>query len=275
MGVSAAITLLTYGLLIESWRRVLGLLGGHLAFGDGALIWLGSNLARYIPGAGWQMGVMGVMAKRRQVPLGVSTAASLLTTIASSATGIAIVLVGLGELAIRPDHGPALSDRALVILALAAAGLGAGFVILPHAGRIATRLTGRTIIVPRFSLLAIIIAVVGTAIAWLLYGIAFWLLALAVLPPASQPSIVGCITLYTFAYLVGWFNPMPAGIGVAEPAMVLFGPELGVGPAAEMIVLALFARAVRTVLEMGPSLVAASVLGFVGRDGEREIKQGE
>ena len=64
-------------------------LGAVLTIRDAALIWLGSNLARYIPGLGWQIGVMGAMAKRRQVPVAVSTGASLLTTLASSLTGLA------------------------------------------------------------------------------------------------------------------------------------------------------------------------------------------
>ena len=84
VAAASIVTLLAYAVLIECWRRVLSDLGGHLPFSDAALIWLGSNLARYIPGVGWQIGVMGAMAQQRRVPLSTSTAASLLTTVAST-----------------------------------------------------------------------------------------------------------------------------------------------------------------------------------------------
>ena len=106
--------------------------------------------------------------------------------------------------------------------------------------------------------------------AWIAYGVSFWLLARAILPLGAEPSLLGCITLYTCSYLSGWFNPMPAGIGVTEPVMVLLGPQFGVASTAEMTVLALFARAVRTVLEMGPSLVALGIASMVHRDGAGE-----
>jgi uncharacterized membrane protein YbhN (UPF0104 family) len=262
VAAAATLTLLTYGLLIETWRRVLAELGARLSIGDAALIWLGSNLARYIPGAGWQIGVMGAMAKRREVPLAISAGASLLTILASTLTGLAVVVGGLALLAIRPSRGMELDDRRLALAVLGAIGLVASYWILPHVGRIASRMTGRQIVMPTFSPVALALAGAGTTIAWLVYGIAFWLLARAVLPPDATPSLAGCITLYTFTYLAGWFNPMPAGIGVTEPAMVLLGPELGVGTTAQMTVLALFSRAVRTVLEMGPSLIALGIVAI-------------
>jgi hypothetical protein len=274
VAAASASTLLTYALLIESWRRVLGELGGRLTFIDSALIWLGSNLARYIPGVGVQILVMGGMAKRRNVPLSVSAAASLLTSVASILTGLAVVLAGLALLAIRPGEAPALGNRALVFVTLGVIGLAVTPWLLPRAGRLATRLTGRSLVVPSFSLRAMLVAGVGTAMAWIAYGVSFWMLARAVLPPGTHPSLIGCITLYTFSYLAGWFNPMPAGIGVTEPAMVLLGPQLGVGTTAQMTVLALFARAVRTVLEMGPSLIAMGIVSVVHRDDPGETGAG-
>jgi uncharacterized membrane protein YbhN (UPF0104 family) len=270
VAAASIVTLLAYTVLIECWRRVLGDLGGHLSFTDAALIWLGSNLARYIPGIGWQIGVMGAMAQQRRVPLSTSTAASLLTTVASTLTGIAVVSAGVALLAVAPGQGPIMSDRALIVVAAGVLGLAAAYWIFPHAGRIATRVTGRPIVIPTFSLRAVLLATAGTTTAWIAYGVSFWLLARAILPAGAEPSLLGCITVYTCSYLWGWFNPMPAGIGVTEPAMVLLGPQLGVASTAEMIVLAFFARAVRTVLEMGPSLVALGIASVMHRTGAGE-----
>jgi uncharacterized membrane protein YbhN (UPF0104 family) len=256
---ASAITLVVYGLLIESWRRVLAELGGRLRVGDAALIWLGSNLARYLPGAFWQIGVMGAMAQRRGVPLSVSTAASLLVTLVSTFTGMAIFFAALATLAVAPGAAPSLSGRAMVFVVLGAVGLAASPFVVPWLARAASRLTGREIVLPRFSVRALLVAGLGTTVAWIAYGIAFWVLARAVLPGDAIRSVAGCVALYTFSYLVGLFNPMPAGIGVTEPVMVLLAPQFGVATTAEATVLALFVRAWRTVLEMAPSLVAVAV----------------
>jgi uncharacterized membrane protein YbhN (UPF0104 family) len=270
VALASVVTLLTYALLIECWRRVLAELGGRLRVADAALIWLGSNLARYLPGAFWQIGVMGAMAQRRGVPLSVSTAASLLVTIVSTFTGMAIFFAGLAALAVAPGTAPALSSRAMLFVVVGAVGLVASPFVVPWLAGIASRLTGREIVLPRFSVRALLVAGLGTSCAWIVYGVAFWLLARAVLPAGGTPSLVGCIALYTFSYLVGLFNPMPAGIGVTEPVMVLLAPQFGVATTAEATVLALFVRAWRTVLEMAPSLVAIGVAALRRRDGDEQ-----
>jgi uncharacterized membrane protein YbhN (UPF0104 family) len=266
VAVASLITLAAYLLLIESWRRTLGAVGGWLPFGEAAIIWFGSNLARYLPGAGWQLGLMGAMARERGVGVAISTAASAIVTIANILTGLAVCLGGLALLAVGPQAAPALSPRALGIVVVGVVGLLASPWLLPRVARIISRLTGRVIEMPRISLAAAMVAGVGTAVAWIAYGVAFWVLARAILPGDTARSVVGCITLYTFSYLVGLFNPMPAGIGVTEPVIVLLAPQLGVATTPEAIVLALFVRAWRTVMEMAPSLVAIGIASARRRD---------
>lgn len=272
VAVASVITLATYALLIESWRRVLHELGGRLAPGEAAVVWLGSNLARYIPGVGWQIGVMGAMAKERGVTVAASTGASLLATLASVLTGLAVCLAGLTLLAIGPHALPTINPRALALVVAGVAGLLLSPWLLPRVSRIASRFSGRDITLPRYSARSVIIAGAGTLVAWLAYGVSFWLLARAVLPPDVSSSLAGAITLYTFSYLVGLFNPMPAGIGVTEPVIVLLAPQLGVVPtAAEATVLALFVRAWRTVMEMAPSLIAVGIAALHRRQHEPHL----
>ena len=259
VAIASLITLGAYAVLVESWRRVLRELGGHLAPAEAAIIWFGSNLARYLPGTGWQIGVMGAMAKERGVTITASTSASLLTSVLSILTGLAVCLVGLAALAVGPGAVPTLSRRAMVLVALGVIGLAASPWLMPRVARLASRLSGRELTLPRVSGRALGIAGAGTTIAWLAYGLAFALLAAAVVPGTGARSVVGCVTLYTFSYLVGWFNPMPAGIGVTEPIIVLLAPQLGVATTAEATVLALFVRAWRTAMEMGTGLAALGV----------------
>jgi uncharacterized membrane protein YbhN (UPF0104 family) len=265
VALASLITLGAYALLIESWRRTLGELGGYLSPHDAALVWLGSNLARYLPGFGWQLGVMGAMARERGVGVALSTAASALVTIVNLLTGLAVCLAGVALLAVGPDAIPSLDTRALIVVAVGVVGLLASPWLLPGIARHVSRLTGREIAMPRVTLRSALIAGGGTFIAWLAYGVSFWLLARAVLPRDVPRSIAGCITLYTLSYLTGLFNPLPAGLGITEPVIILLAPQFGVGTTAEATVLALFVRAWRTVLETVPNLIVLGVASLRSR----------
>ena len=249
-------------MLIATWRAVLREAGGRLSAGEAALVWFGSNLARYLPGTGWQVGVMGIMARERGVGVAVSTTASIVVTVASTLTGLLVCVAGLAALAATR---PAIGSRAMMLAALGALALLASPFLLPRMARMASRITGRDIRLPSVSGRAVAVAAVGTTFAWLSYGVAFWLLARAVLPPGATPGLLACIALYTFSYLAGWFNPMPAGIGVSEPVIILLAPQLGIASTSEATVLALFVRAWRTVMEMGPSLMAVAMASMSGR----------
>lgn len=241
-------------------------MGGRLRPAEAAVVWLGSNLARYIPGAFWQIGAMGAMAQRRGVSIATTTAASMLVTIVNAITGLVILFAGMALLAFSPGERFTPNARVVAVLVLAVAALALSPLLLPLAARVASRLTGRDIVMPSFTLRAVSVAAAGTAAAWLAYGVAFWLLARAVLPGDLPRPLLGCITLYTASYFAGWFNPMPAGVGAAESVMIILAPGLGVATTAEATVLALFVRAWRTVLEVAPSVVAMLAEPAVGRE---------
>jgi uncharacterized membrane protein YbhN (UPF0104 family) len=109
---------------------------------------------------------------------------------------------------------------------------------------------------PRVGPRALVIAGVSTTVAWLAYGVAFWILTSAVLPDAPR-SVVSCIAVYTGSYLLGLLAVAPpAGLGVADGALVLLAQQYGVASVAEAGVLAIFVRIWRTVLEVLPGLIA-------------------
>jgi uncharacterized membrane protein YbhN (UPF0104 family) len=247
--LAAAIVLLTYALLIESWRWVLAALGGSLPFGAAARIWFVSNLARWIPGAFWQLGAMTEMTRRRGVPVTVSTSAAILITIVNLFTGLA---VATAFMATTPTM---LHVRGRLVVAACALTLVLMPIVAPRLIGLARRITGREITIPRLGLRPMIVAAVSTTIAWLAYGVAFWIMARAVLP-GEWRDLPGCIAIYTASYLTGLLNPAPAGVGAAEGMMVLLAPQLGVATTAEAAVLAIVVRLWRTVLEIAPGLIA-------------------
>ena len=249
VALAAAIVLLTYALLIEGWRRVLGVLGGSLSFGVAARVWFVSNLARWIPGAFWQLGAMTEMTRRRGVPVTISTSAAILITIVNLFTGLA---VATAFMATTPTM---LHARGRLIVAACAITLVLMPIVAPRLIALARRVTGRELAIPRLGLRPLIVAAVSTTIAWLAYGVAFWIMTRAVLPGGWR-DLPGCIAIYTASYLTGLLNPAPAGVGAAEGMMVLLAPQLGVATTAEAAVLAVVVRLWRTALEIAPGLVA-------------------
>ena len=61
---ASVLTLGSYAVLIETWRRTVAAWGGAIGYAAAARIWLVSNLGRYVPGKIWQIGAMSVLAER-------------------------------------------------------------------------------------------------------------------------------------------------------------------------------------------------------------------
>jgi uncharacterized membrane protein YbhN (UPF0104 family) len=258
VALSALLVLSTYALLIETWRLVLHALGATLSRAGAAVVWLGSNLARYLPFSLWQLGVMSVMAKQRGVALADAGTAALLVTIVNVFTGIAVF-------ACTAARVPSLGGKGLWFLALGALALVSAPFALPLAARVASRLTGRTIVLPKVGARTVVIAAIGTTLAWLMYGVAFWVLAQAVLPDASR-SLSAAIAIYTGSYLAGFLAIVPpAGLGVAEGAMIELGALFHFAAGPELAALAIIVRLWRTVLEIAPGLVALIAESFAAR----------
>lgn len=257
VALAATIVLLTYALLIQSWRLVLAALGGSLPFGAATRIWFVSNLARWIPGAFWQLGAMTEMTRRRGVPVTISTSAAILITIVNLFTGLA---VATAFMATTPTM---LHTRGRLIVAACALTLVLMPIVAPRLVVLARRITGRELAIPRLGLRPMLVAAVSTTIAWLAYGVAFWIMTRAVLP-GEWRDLPGCIAIYTASYLTGLLNPAPAGVGAAEGMMVLLAPQLGVATTAEAAVLAVVVRLWRTALEISPGLIALAFGERVG-----------
>ena len=252
VALAAAIVLATYALLIEAWRRVLSALGGTLRRGDATRIWFVSNLARWIPGAFWQLGAMTELTRREGVPVTISTGAAILITIVNLFTGLA---VATAFMATTPTM---LHARGRAIVAVAAIALVLMPLMAPRIIAVARRVSGRELAIPRLGLRPVIIAALATTAAWLAYGVAFWIMARALLPGGWR-DLPACIAIYTASYLTGLLNPAPAGVGAAEGMIVLLAPSLGVATAAEAAVLSVVVRLWRTALEITPGLIALAV----------------
>ena len=254
VAASTAVVLMNYALLVELWRRVLQSLGERLGWSAAAQIWGTSNLARYLPGAFWQIGALSVLARRRHVSATVATGSALLVTLINTVAGIGLALATGGY-----RDGGALP---LVVCLVGIAGAAALPALVPAAERLACVVLRRDISIPRLSHRVVCLVAVGSVVSWALYGLAFQLLDRAVFggPQAAPARFVAA---YTASYLTGLFSPTPAGVGVSDSVLANLYATLGLGPLARGLVIAAVSRVWRTALEVlpGVAIVVASAAG--------------
>ena len=143
----------------------------------------------------------------------------------------------------------------MVVVVLAALRWGA-----PPLLRQLERSTRWTVRLPAVSARMLGASIGGSAVAWLAYGIAFKLLVDAAFP-AIGIGWSAAIAIYTASYLAGFLSlGPPAGIGVAEGAMIYLLTTNGIADAGVAAALAAVTRIWRTVLEVLPGLALLVVL---------------
>lgn len=256
LAAASAVVVATYLLLVATWRHVVNGMGGALRYADAAYIWFVSALARYL-GALWQVVALGALAQRLGAPPMAAGGAAVVMTVVNVLTGFGVVLATGGLAA------GALTTRAHVAIGLGVAALVLAPVLTPRLSRLASRISGRDVALPRLTPAAIWAAAAGSIVSWFSYGSAFYLLTQAVLGHAPG-SWLSYVAVYTTAYLAGLLGLVPAGVGVAEAAMIFAfaAANLLTGPEAALV--AVVSRLWRTVLEILPGLV---LLAFRRRPG--------
>ncbi|HEU6452402.1 MAG TPA: lysylphosphatidylglycerol synthase transmembrane domain-containing protein [Gemmatimonadaceae bacterium] len=243
--LSGLIVFAAYAALVEAWRLVLRGWHYNLPIFDAVYIWFVSNLGKYVPGKVWTISVMAVMLQRRGVPPASAATASLL---------ISLIYTLVGFLVAAATGASALSLPPVVVAAIVF--LGAALLLAPHLlPRITTlagRLLGREIAIPTPSTRTIILTAAISAVAWVLYGIAFRVFTLGLL--GSAPGSLALYTaVYTGSYLIGFVAIFaPGGIGVRETVMTsaLTGAGMAIGPA---LLVGVASRLWITVLEILPA----------------------
>lgn len=272
LALSGAAVLAGFGVLIQTWRRILATMGAHLGYSDAARIWFASNLGKYIPGNVVQLGAMAYMAKREQVSGVVASGSALLSAIVNLATGIVIALA-LGHGALN-KLGRNYELFGLVIAAAAFLGLVMLPFIMPVLLALAARVTHRTLGVSNVPARAVIEAIVGNLIAWGCYGVALRMLAPALFGGRTFGGIAPYLAAYAGAYVAGYLVAWaPGGIGVRDGGIAALLPVLVAGiTAADAIAIALASRVVMTVLELVPGFI---YLALSARKRRRDEKDGE
>ncbi len=231
------------------WLTLLGM-GQPTALLSAAKMHLAANLAKYIPGYAWQLMSKAVLARDAGVPtetVGVAMAVELVQTAATGA-GLALCLFPAVW-----SFGPLAKGQ------LAAVGHAAGVLVLatlsalPWALRRILLKAGQRRAASAIRAGALWAAAATMAAGWLVFGIGYWFLGVALAPLGIADLQIFCFALITsvLAGLAVIF--VPGGVGVHESLMVLLlGTRLPAGPA---VILALLTRLAVTLAEVAAALI--------------------
>ncbi len=247
IGLATVIVLLTYVLLIDTWRRLVAGWGGYLPFGTASRIWFISNLGKYLPGKVWSIAAMSVMAREQAVSPVAAAGSSILIQLITISTGIALALF----MGVRAIDQPVIAIAVGLILAAAIASLP---FTLPRLAALSSALTGRTIEVPRVAVGTLLLTVARSLLSWLAYGVAFQFFVRAVLGSAAGAT-TSYIAVYAASYILGFLALFaPGGVIVRESALVAGMVRLGLAGQADAFAVAVASRLWLTVVELLPGL---------------------
>lgn len=226
---SGALLLGGYACSALLWSRLVLELGGpRLPPASAIRIHLWANLGRYIPGKIWQMIGLVNLAGRAGLSPGLSATSAVAGQLLALGGASLIGLLALGAEGVLPRiPGRGAFLAALVLFILLAAVVPtrprAFSILLERVARIPgiappARLAGDRLFGVRW---------IGLhALNWLIFGVAFWLLARAFDLPIGIPAAAGS---FAAAWVIGYASLLaPAGIGVREGILVLLlAPRLG------------------------------------------------
>jgi glycosyltransferase 2 family protein len=254
LAASGLIVLATYAVLIETWRVLLRGWQHEIPFLDAARIWTISNLGKYLPGKVWSITALVIMTREYGVSAAEGASASILVTLVNTIVGFVVAIVAGASLLKLPP-------AAVMVIAVMAAAVLVSPSALPRAGVLLGKLFKREIVLRPLAHRVLLTAALLTAIAWLMYGVAFWLFTVGVLGSAPG-ALRDYVAVFAGSYLLGFIAIfVPAGAGVREEAMAVALRRAGfaTGPAYLLVVAS---RLWLTALEVIPPLI---FLAFVRR----------
>lgn len=256
LGLSVLLVFVAYAVLIQTWRRMLAAWDGSLSWADAAYIWFVSNLGRYLPGKVWQIAAMGVLAQRAGVSAQGAVGSSLVIALVN-------ILAGLGVITLAGRNALSVLQLSTADLLLSATLVVAATVLLPwYLPRVVSavnRVFSRSIAVPRVPFVAIIEAAIGCALAWVAYGVAFYLMTTAIAVVPASATLGDHIAVFALSYLAGYLALFaPGGIGVREVTMAALLTAWLSYDAGTAGLIVIVSRAWLTVLEMLPGLFLLS-----------------
>lgn len=244
-GLGASFLMVLLGLLATGvlWKRIVARFGFAIPLRTALAIFFFGQLGKYIPGSVWSFGAQAEGARRHQVPLRTTVAASMVFLGLHVVTG---AVVGFGTAAVVGS-----ASQIPVGVSLAAVAVGLACLAPSLINRLASwaagqpdalRLDGREVLV-------MVGLMCGT---WTAYAV-----SLVVLRPTSGAQDLALLfAAFAIAYVAGVLVFLaPAGLGAREATFVLIaGPTIGIGSAASV---ALITRVSMTLADVFMAIVTS------------------
>lgn len=264
------VTLALLGFLLQElsfgiiWRMVLARLGYRLDFATSLRIYLASEFVRYIPGNVWHVLTRILWVGKYGVPRPIAFASmtvELITKLAAGALIFAVSLLFWGDVGLVGK----LVNGSPLIVALGIVTIVALLVVL-HPRVLGGLLNGGLRLIKRSPVditlrySDILLVTLAWCVSWLVAGIAFYVLLLALWPATPLIALPICIGIEAMAWDIGFLSFItPSGLGFREGAVAgLFALSLPL-PFGIAAILALLWRLVSTLAEL--ICVGAAYLG--------------
>jgi len=255
LALGSVIVWANLALLLAAWTASLRWCAQEVRYMDAARVWFTANLARFLPGGVWQFASLAVMAGRYEFSAVAAAATVLLEQIVLLFTGLLVLAVLTPSVLHATWWQAALLVAALLgVIGLALPGERAGGRLARWAG---ARIPGVDLLWSRLGAGQLVAFTLLLVLPWLLYGVAFRLLALALLDhPAGSWSFY--VAAFTGSYVAGVIAIFaPAGLLVREVALVqALTPVVG---GADAVILAVAARVWLTMLELAAGAVVLAL----------------
>jgi uncharacterized membrane protein YbhN (UPF0104 family) len=190
---------------------------------------------------------MSVLAEHSRIPAVAAVGSSLVVNLVNLLAGLLVVLLTASRLIAGAHVVPMVMIA--TVLALATPW------VLPWFARLASAILRRPIADPRVPPSAIFVALAGCTVSWVLYGVAFQLLA-AALFGATSGTTASYVAVFTLSYLAGYvFLFSPGGLGAREEVLQRLLAATALHPVPDAMLLIVVSRLWLTVLEAAPGLL--------------------
>ena len=237
--VAAQIALLLFAL---SWRKIIGSFGFAVTSAEAFKISYLSNLGRYIPGKIWQVFGILYLTGKKGIPAEAAGASFVMFQMFTiPAAFLVFVMAAQFAPAILIDKVALFGQTSGYVMAGIMLALCALLVFYPdpflRLGNVVLRKLKRPQITFRLDKSVALHIFVGYFLGWIVFGLAYWLMLLAIAPERS-PGPAAAIGIYAVAYQIGYLMLFaPGGFGPREVVMgTLLTPFLGpIAPAVAIV----------------------------------------
>lgn len=248
LSLSSLLVLVAYAVLIQTWRQVVVAWGERITFPAAMRIWFVSNLGKYVPLKIWSIAVMGSLAQEQGLSPAAAMGSSVVVQLVNLVTGFGVFFIAGAHVIDVPAGAMA------GVMGLAAVLVGAPWLV-PVGVRLLNAVTGRQATLPQLPPRAIWSAGAGTALAWVLYGVAFQLFAAGMMDGPAPGTLGDWTAIFIGPYLVGFISFFaPGGIGMREVAMAEALQRTGLAVGAMAALLVVSSRVWLTILEIIPGV---------------------